>query len=253
MQHHKKQSKTKAIAYLRTSSAANVGRNGDKDSDQRQRVAISEFAEHSGMDIVAEYYDAAVSGADRIEDRKGFAEMLAHIAGNGVRTIIVETASRFARDLIVQETGFAQLQSLGVTLVAADSPNAFLDDTPTAQLIRQILGAVSQFEKAMLVAKLKGARERLKVKRGKVEGRKAYAERDAEQWRELSNAAKALNDGRSLQKISDVLKAQGFTTKKGNAYSPSAVKSILAQAGEKLDSKAMRDRAYLARKARRGV
>jgi DNA invertase Pin-like site-specific DNA recombinase len=62
--------------------------------------------------------------------------------------------------LIVQETGYAHLKTLGITLVAADSPNAFLDDTPTAQLIRQVLGAVSQFEKAMVVAKLKGARDR---------------------------------------------------------------------------------------------
>ena len=42
-----------------------------------------------------------------IDERKGFAQMLERIAGNGVRTIIVETAPRFARDLIVQETGVA--------------------------------------------------------------------------------------------------------------------------------------------------
>src|SRR5271170_6015263 len=53
-------------------------------------------------------------------------------ASNGVRTIIVETASRFARDLIVQETGWPFLRDAGITLIAADSPEAFLDDTPTA-------------------------------------------------------------------------------------------------------------------------
>ena len=55
----------------------------------------------------------------------------------------------------------------------------FLDDGPTAVMIRQILGAVSQFEKAMLVAKLRGARERKKAVTGKCGGRKSYAERDA--------------------------------------------------------------------------
>jgi len=44
-------------------------------------------------------------------------------------------------------------------------------------MVRQILGAVSQFEKAMLVAKLKGARERKRAATGKCEGRKTYAER----------------------------------------------------------------------------
>ena len=43
--------------------------------------------------------------------------------------IIVETANRFARDLIAQETSWRFLQGLGVTL-----------------------GAVEQFEKAALVA-----------------------------------------------------------------------------------------------------
>ena len=103
--------------------------------------------------------------------------MLAYIASNGARTIIVETASRFARDLMVQEVGFAKLQALGIKLVAADSPHSFLDDTPTSKLIRQILGAVSEFDKAMVVAKLKGARERKRVITGKkVEGRKSHVE-----------------------------------------------------------------------------
>ena len=35
------------------------------------------------------------------------------IAGNGVRTIIVETANRFARDLMVQEVGFGLRCSSG--------------------------------------------------------------------------------------------------------------------------------------------
>jgi DNA invertase Pin-like site-specific DNA recombinase len=51
---------------------------------------------------VAEFYDAAVSGADHVNTRPGFAAMLERIEGNGVRTIIVETANRFARDLTVQ-------------------------------------------------------------------------------------------------------------------------------------------------------
>ena len=42
--------------------------------------------------------------------------------------------------------------------LAADSPRSFIDGTPTAKLVRQVLGAISEF--AMTVAKLRGARER---------------------------------------------------------------------------------------------
>ena len=64
------------------------------------------------------------------------------------------------------------------TLIAADSPASFLDDGPTSKLIRQILGAVSEFDKAVTVAKLKGTRDRVRRQRGKCEGRKSYGERD---------------------------------------------------------------------------
>jgi DNA invertase Pin-like site-specific DNA recombinase len=66
----------------------------------------------------------------------------------------VETASRFARDLMVQEVGYAMLTERGIELIAADSPQSFIEDTPTARLIRQVLGAVSEFDKAMTVAAL---------------------------------------------------------------------------------------------------
>jgi DNA invertase Pin-like site-specific DNA recombinase len=167
--------RVEAVGYMRTSSAANVG--DGKDSEARQRKAIEGYAKASGMVIVDWFYDAAVSGADPIEARPGFAVLLARIAGNGVRTIIVETANRFARDLMVQEVGFAMLRSLGVTLIAADSPSSFLDDGPTSKLIRQILGAVSEFDKAVIVAKLKGARDRVRRAKVKVRGQHGIAAR----------------------------------------------------------------------------
>ena len=60
---------------------------------------IASFAKRAGFVIADEFYDPAVSGADPIEARPGFAALLDWIESNGVRTVIVEDASRFARDL----------------------------------------------------------------------------------------------------------------------------------------------------------
>ena len=95
--------RTPAIAYLRTSSAANVG--ADKGSDKRQRDAIAAYAKHAGFAVVDTYYDAAVSGADPIETRPGFLALLDRIEADGVRTVLIEDASRFSRELITQELG----------------------------------------------------------------------------------------------------------------------------------------------------
>ena len=106
-----------------------------------------------------------LDGADPIDRRPGFVEMLAHLHADGARVILVETASRFARDLAVQLTGHDLLKARGIELVPVDAPDHFADDTPTARMVRQILGAVAEFEKASLVLKLRGARDRDKRRR----------------------------------------------------------------------------------------
>jgi DNA invertase Pin-like site-specific DNA recombinase len=217
--------KIHAIGYMRTSSATNVG--ADKDSDKRQRAAIEGFAKRAGYVIVDWFYDADVKGSDPVTSRPGFALMLDRIAGNGVRTIIVEDASRFARDLIVQLTGHEYLKGLGVSLIAANAPDHFLEDTPTAKMVRQILGAVAEFEKASLVAKLKAARDRKKAKTGKGEGRHSMLERNPL----VVQAAKRLAEERpirSLREIAVALVSQGYAAKSGKPFSPTVVKRMLA-------------------------
>lgn len=219
--------KLQAFAYLRTSSSTNVGE--DKDSDKRQLAAIEAHAKRAGIEIVDTYNDAAVRGTDPIDARPGFAAMLERIEGNGVRTIVVETANRFARDLMVQEVGFAMLQARGINLVAADSPTSFLDDTPTARLIRQVLGAVSEFEKAMVVAKLRGARDRKRKTGVKVEGRKSIAETRPEVIDAARKLARTRPKGgaRSLREISAELQSAGHVTGRGTPYTAAAVAKMI--------------------------
>jgi DNA invertase Pin-like site-specific DNA recombinase len=209
---------TKAFAYLRTSSATNVG--ADKDSDKRQRGAIHAYAKAHKIAIVGEFYDTDLNGADPVHARPAFAEMLAAIAGNGVHTIIVESASRFARDLIVQETGFAYLRDLGITLVAADGHD-FSEETPTATLVRQVLGAVSQFQKAELVAKLKGARDRKRRETGRCEGRKPAPEAARKLARRLHRK------GLSLRQVSARLAEKGYLGPAGKPYGAQSVQVML--------------------------
>ena len=64
--------------------------------------------------VVGEFYDAAVSGSDAIEDRPGFAALLDRIENNGVRTVIVEDVSRFAREMKAHVLGIALLRERGV-------------------------------------------------------------------------------------------------------------------------------------------
>jgi DNA invertase Pin-like site-specific DNA recombinase len=209
---------TTAFGYIRTSSASNAG--ADKDSDKRQKHAIQSYADASGITIAGWYQDIQ-SGADAIFERDGFMSMLTAIAANGTKTIIVETANRFARDLMVAESGFAYLKAQGITIIAADSPTAFLDDSPTSVLVRQILASVSQFEKAMLVCKLKVARDRKKAATGRCSGRKPVPDAVKTLARELQA------QGLSGRKIVAAMAEQGIVGSGGRAYALRSIQLML--------------------------
>lgn len=212
----------KALAYLRTSLLTNSG--VDKDSDDRQRDNINAYASKNAIDVVAEFYDAAVKGPEPVHARPGFAAMLDYIAAHGVNMILVEGASRFARDLIVQETGHAYLKQRGISLIAVDDLDAFTADMSTAKLVRQVLGAVAEFEKANLVAKMKRARDKASERAGRrVEGRKGYVRGNAS----LVALAKELSEGRTLLQVSAALLELGHVTKAGKPFSASQVKRLV--------------------------
>jgi len=216
-----------AVAYFRTSSAANVG--VDKDSDKRQRAAIDGYAKRAGFALVGEFTDAAVSGADPIETRRGFAELLDRIEGNGVRTVIVEDASRFARELVTQELGILALIRRGVRVLTAAGDDLTDSSDPSRVMMRQIAGSFAQYEKTRLVAKLRAARERKRQAIGKCEGRKNWAEINPELVREAKRLRRRSPKGhqRSLRDVAAELAKLGFVNQRGAEFSASSIASIV--------------------------
>jgi DNA invertase Pin-like site-specific DNA recombinase len=216
-----------AVAYIRTSSAANVG--ADKDSDKRQRAAIVAFAKRAGFVLVDEFTDAAVRGTDPIEARPGFSALLDRIEGNGVRVVLIEDGSRFARQLMTQELGLIALMTRGVRVLTASGDDLTDDSDPSRTMMRQIAGAFHQYEKARLVAKLKAARDRKRADGGKAEGRKRWADINPK----LVEEAKRLRGigrrpDRSLREIAVELEKLGFVNERGATFSPSSIASMLS-------------------------
>jgi SAM domain (Sterile alpha motif)/Resolvase, N terminal domain len=81
---------------------------------------------------------AGVSGADPIETRPGFSALLDRIETNGVRTVIVEDASRFARELVTQELGIIALIKCGVRVLTANGDDLTDSSDPSREMMRQI-------------------------------------------------------------------------------------------------------------------
>lgn len=220
-----------ACAYYRTSSASGVNHGnappGDKkDSYERQKLAVEKYAAENGIMIVGEYYDKGVSGTVSLMSRPQFAEMYSYMMGNGARMILIETANRFARDAVIQITGHDFLRRAGVELIPVDAPGYFLEDTPTAKMIRGVLAVVSEFEKSSLVERMRVGRERKKAALGWCGGRRPVPPAHAAYARAHKQAAPEL----SYRQISDLLADHGFVQQRsGKPYHPGSIRYMLEE------------------------
>lgn len=65
---------------------------------------------------------------------------------------------------MVQEACIADLRKNGFTLISVAEPD-LMESDPTRVLMRELMGAVAQYDKSQIVAKLRGARIRKLRKR----------------------------------------------------------------------------------------
>jgi DNA invertase Pin-like site-specific DNA recombinase len=216
---------TKAFAYLRVSGKGQV----EGDGFTRQLEAIKKFAASNDFKIAKVYREEGVSGATDWENRPAFSEMMAAMLANGTRTVLVERLDRCARDLMVQESIIADFRRKGLKIVSVNEPDLCSDD-PSRVLMRQMLGAFFQYEKTLLVAKLRGARQRIRAKAGQCEGRKPYGTRQGESA--VIDRMKALRrEGLAVDKIADTLNSEGIKPRAGQSWYSTSVYRVLKTAG----------------------
>jgi DNA invertase Pin-like site-specific DNA recombinase len=213
----------KAFAYLRVSGLGQV----DGDGFDRQLAACTKYAAANGIEIIEVFREEGVSGTKELDDRPALAELLAALEENGIKTVIIEKLDRLARDLMVQETIVADIQKHGYTLVSTCEPDLCSQD-PSRVLMRQIFGAIAQYDRAITVLKLRGARQRKKARTGKGEGRHAYGEKpgEAEVLRQI-RAYRA--DGLKPREIAAILGQQAVPTRMGRPWNAGTVAKILAR------------------------
>ena len=107
-----------AVAYLRVSGKSQL----DGDGYPRQRLAIGSYAAAAGLEIVREFREKAVAGKTEWDNRPAWMEMMAEMAADGAKTIVIEALHRLARDLMVQEHIIADLRKRGITLISVAEP-----------------------------------------------------------------------------------------------------------------------------------
>jgi DNA invertase Pin-like site-specific DNA recombinase len=133
---------------------------------------------------------------------------------------------------MVQEVILGQFVKIGTRIVTADGVDLTSSDDPTRRLIRQVLGAVAEFEKNVTVLKLRAARERKRAKGERVEGVKPYGHHPAERAviERMRQLRRKPTKGRrlSVAKIAAQLNAEGHANRAGRDWSAQMVHHVLS-------------------------
>jgi DNA invertase Pin-like site-specific DNA recombinase len=221
----------KVFAYLRVSDPSQV----EGDGLTRQKLAIEAYAKAHNLEVVEYYREEGVSGT--LADRPALARLMVNLEqnGHGVKTVLIERLERLARDLMVQEAIVRDFQKQGFRLVSTTEGPDLCSDDPTRKLIRQVMGAVAEYDRAMTQLKLRAARDRMSARLGRrCEGQKPYGQTPEEQkviqrMRAMRRTRCNGTKGMTLQEIADRLNDEGIRTKEGKRWTPTQVFNVVGK------------------------
>jgi DNA invertase Pin-like site-specific DNA recombinase len=226
----------KLVAYLRVST--------DRQAEhglglEVQEAAIRKWAKANGHRIVSWHRDEGVSGSNGLETRDALPEVLAALQSRTAAGVVVYRLDRLARDLVLQEQLLGEIRRIGADVYTTSAAEAgYLaddPDDPSRKLIRQILGAVNEYERAMIKLRLRSGRARKSHNGGyaygppplgyRAEGRQLVADIDEQQVIDRIRTLRA--EGRSLREIAETLTEERFKPKRATVWHPGSLRLIV--------------------------
>jgi DNA invertase Pin-like site-specific DNA recombinase len=143
----------RAALYLRVSTSGQTTAN--------QRRELEKVAQQRGWEVVAVYEDAGISGAKGREGRPALDKMQREAAQGRFDVLLSWSVDRLGRSL-AQLVGLMQeLRSLNVGLYLHQQ--ALDTSTPAGQAMLAMCGVFAEFERAMIVERVKAGLARAKV------------------------------------------------------------------------------------------
>jgi DNA invertase Pin-like site-specific DNA recombinase len=229
----------KVVAYVRVSSA----RQQEAYGPDIQRQEITRWAKQHRHEVIAWFGDV-ISGGSELASREGWRAASALVKDGIAGGIVVGRIDRLARDLMVQELLLRNLTDFGGVFVSTRAnENEMISGEskdPSRKLVRSILGAISEYDREMVVDRLEAGRRAKAARGGYAHGALPYGwgsqhgklvpvpiEQEA-----LAKMHSLAEQGVPLSEIATVLTAEGYPTKRGGSWSSPTVSRILRRTKE---------------------
>jgi len=148
----------RAAIYARVSTA----NNGQDPSLQTRE--LREYCERRGWSIASEYIDVGVSGSK--EKRPELNRLFVDAHRRRFDIVLVWKLDRFGRSLRHLVNSLAEFETLGIDFVSLRD-NLDLS-TPSGRLMFQIIGAMAEFERALIQERVKAGMRNARAKGRKI-------------------------------------------------------------------------------------
>lgn len=226
------------VAYVRVSTTEQAEHGLGLDIQERTIRKWARSKRHTVIDV---FTDAGVSGSNGIEDREGLPGAFVALRDGTAEAIAVYRLDRLARDLVLQETLLAEVWHLGAEVLSTAGGEANLrddPDDPSRALIRQVLGAVAQYERSMIALRLRSGRRRKHERGGYAYGAPPYG------WQSVNAELKPIpkeqkviarlrdlrDQGATLRAMADTLNADEVPTRRPGQWHAATVGRVLKRA-----------------------
>lgn len=174
----------RAALYVRVSQ--------DGQTVENQLLVLTEVARRSGWEIVHTFSDEGISGAKGRDKRPGYDALLKAIARKEVQIAAAWSVDRLGRSLPDLVSFLSDIQAKGCDLYLHQQ--AIDTSTPSGRMLFQMLGVFAEFERALVVSRVKAAHDRCRA-RGVRIGRPPMPTSRVEK------VQKALQDGQSIRAV----------------------------------------------------
>lgn len=216
-----------AIAYVRVSTDEQAASGLGLDA---QRDAIRGAAEARGLTIVHWCADEGISGAAPIEDRPGLIEAMERIRGAAV--LLVAKRDRLSRDMLMSLWIEKEVARANAEIVSASGEGN--GSSPTDILMRRIVDAFAEYERAMIRARTRGAIASAKASGRYMGGHAPYGydvngqsmAPNPHEQAGIAEIKRLRRAGKGWKRIAKLMDEGGWTSKGGGKWSPTTVKRI---------------------------
>jgi DNA invertase Pin-like site-specific DNA recombinase len=234
----------RGVAYLRVSTdEQTLGLEAQRDS-------IASYCEGHGIELVGEHVDQGVSGSADLERREGLLDAIGSVRRGWV--LVVAKRDRLARDVTLAGLAERMVEKRGASVRCADGNGN--GTGPADVLLKQILDAMAQFERAQIAMRTRAA---LRAKRGRGEApggvppfgfrivdggphprssgrRLSVLEESATEQLVLARMVALQDEGHGCSRIASALNAEGFLSPRTRKpWSRQGVWKVLRTAGKR--------------------